>query len=111
MTALTQALPVRRIPKQIHIPAVRSDVIDHGSIHSIYAHDPKGIPIEFSHNVEGIDIRKNPQMKDRALSEVALGGAEPGTDSWPHVERPTPTSERFVYPGAGSEYFHGKKTP
>lgn len=30
-----------------------SDVIDHGFIHSIYAHDPNGIPIEFSHNVEG----------------------------------------------------------
>ena len=35
-----------------------SDVIDHGFIHSIYAFDPNGIPIEFSHNVEGLDIRK-----------------------------------------------------
>ncbi len=88
-----------------------SDVIDHGFIHSIYAHDPNGIPIEFSHNVEGIDIRRDPQMKDRAPSEVTLEGAEPRTAAWPRVERPTPSSERIVYPGAGSEYFHGKKTP
>ena len=33
-----------------------SDMINHGFIHSSYAHDPNGIPIEFSHNVAGIDI-------------------------------------------------------
>ncbi|TET17966.1 MAG: VOC family protein [Dehalococcoidia bacterium] len=86
-----------------------SDVIDHGFIHSIYAHDPNGIPIEFSHDVEGIDIRKDPQMKDQSPSEVALEGAEPWVEIWPEVERPTPPSERIVYPGAGSELFHGKK--
>ena len=86
-----------------------SDVIDHGFIHSIYAHDPNGIPIEFSHDVEGIDIRKDPQMKDQSPSEVALEGAEPWVEIWPEVERPTPPSERIVYPGAGSDLFHGKK--
>jgi len=86
-----------------------SDVIDHGFIHSIYAHDPNGIPIEFSHDVEGIDIRKDPQMSDQSPSEVALEGAEPWVEIWPEVERPTPPSERIVYPGAGSELFHGKK--
>ena len=88
-----------------------SDVINHGFIHSIYAHDPNGIPIEFSYNVEGIDIRKNPQMGDRAPSQIALEGAEPREEVWPNVLSPTPASERAVYPGAGSELFHGKNRP
>ncbi|MAF84914.1 MAG: glyoxalase [Dehalococcoidales bacterium] len=87
-----------------------SDVIDHGFIHSIYAHDPNGIPIEFSHNVEGADIRTEPQMRDRVPSQVTLEGAEPQMEVWPEVKTPTPISERVVYPSAGSELFHGKKT-
>jgi hypothetical protein len=86
-----------------------SDAIDHGFIHSIYAHDPNGIPIEFSHNTEGIDIRQQPQMRDRAPSKVTLEGAEPQKGVWPRVQRATPVSERVVYPGAGSELFHGKR--
>lgn len=86
-----------------------SDVIDHGFIHSIYAHDPNGIPIEFSHNVEGIDIRKDPQMKDESPSKTASEGAEPNEDFWPRAKKATPVSNRVVYPGAGSELFHGKK--
>jgi catechol 2,3-dioxygenase-like lactoylglutathione lyase family enzyme len=86
-----------------------SDMIDHGFIHSIYAHDPNGIPIEFSCNVHEIDIRKEPQMRDRTPSRAALEGAEPRLELWPRVEIPTPASERVVYPGAGSELFHGKK--
>jgi len=87
-----------------------SDVIDHGFIHSIYAHDPNGIPIEFSHNVAGIDIRRAPQMKDAAPSEATLEGTEPRTEVWPRVETPTPASERVVYAGAGSELFHGRQS-
>lgn len=86
-----------------------SDVINHGFIHSIYAYDPNGIPIEFSHNVSSIDIRKNSQMGDVAPSAVTKEGAEPQTGIWNGVERATPNSERVVYPGAGSELFHGKK--
>jgi catechol 2,3-dioxygenase-like lactoylglutathione lyase family enzyme len=86
-----------------------SDVIDHGFIHSIYAYDPNGIPIEFSHNVEKVDIRRNPQMRDTSPSKAASEGAEPKFELWPGVDRPTPKSERIVYPGAGSELFHGKK--
>ena len=86
-----------------------SDVIDHGFIHSIYAHDPNGIPIEFSHNVEGVDIRRNPQVRDRTASQVTREGPEPQKDAWPEVKRPTPKLEWVVYPGAGSELFHGKK--
>jgi hypothetical protein len=87
-----------------------SDMIDHGFIHSIYAHDPNGIPIEFSHNVEGIDIRRrDPQMRDQSPSRVTMAGVEPQMDKWPEVKRPTPPSERVVYPGAESELFHGMK--
>ena len=88
-----------------------SDVIDHGFIHSIYAFDPNGIPIEFSHNVEGLDIRNQPQMRDETPSEVTLEGAEPVPGRWPAVKRVTPKSEWVAYPGAGSELFHGKKKP
>ena len=49
-----------------------SDVIDHGFIHSIYAFDPNGIPIEFSYTVEGIDVRKNPRMSDLSPSNVKV---------------------------------------
>ncbi len=86
-----------------------SDVINHGFIHSIYAFDPNGMPIEFSHNVPGIDIRKEPQMRDRASSSVTREGAEPQSGKWPGVRKATPITERIVYDGAGSELFHGKK--
>jgi catechol 2,3-dioxygenase-like lactoylglutathione lyase family enzyme len=86
-----------------------TEVIDHGFIHSIYAFDPNGIPIEFSHNVEGLDIRKDPQMRDTAPSAVTKEGPEPQVDRWPKVEKPTPRKDRRVYPGAGSELFHGRK--
>lgn len=86
-----------------------SDMIDHGFIHSIYTHDPNGIPIEFSHNVETIDIRTDPQMRDESPSAITLEGADPNLDIWPKVTEKTPLSERVIYPGAGSELFHGKK--
>ena len=87
-----------------------SDVVDHGFIHSIYSHDPNGIPVEFSCTVEGIDIRKAPRMGDVSPSAIAQEGPEPQTDKWPGVERPTSVKERKIYPGAGSEIFHGIKT-
>lgn len=87
-----------------------SDVIDHGFIHSIYAHDPNGMPIEFSHNVEAVNVREYPQMRDTAPSTVTRQGPEPVAGAWPEVTRMTPASQRRVYPGAGSELFHGKKT-
>ncbi len=86
-----------------------SDVVDHGFIHSIYTFDPNGIPLEFSHNVEGVDVRRNPAMEDVAPSPVTLEGAEPQPGKWPEVTQPTRKGERVVYAGAGSELFHGKK--
>jgi len=86
-----------------------SDVVDHGFIHSIYAFDPNGIPVEFSHNVEGINVRVNPQMADSDPSAITREGPEPNYAKWPRVKQPTPKTERKVYPGAGSELFHGIK--
>lgn len=86
-----------------------SEVIDHGFIHSIYTFDPNGIPVEFSHNVEGIDVRNNPLMEDRHPTAAAREGSGPRPGMWPPVGRPTPKNEWIVYPGAGSELFHGKK--
>jgi catechol 2,3-dioxygenase-like lactoylglutathione lyase family enzyme len=86
-----------------------SDMIDHGFIYSIYSHDPNGIPIEFSCTVNNIDIRNDPQMKDSDPTQAALEGAEPTYGTWPEPEMPVPESERIVFPGAGSELFHGKQ--
>lgn len=86
-----------------------SDIIDHGFIHSIYSFDPNGIPIEFSANVADKDVRKTPTIVDANPSKTTLEGSEPLFDEWPKVKSPTPKSSRIVYPGAGSELFHGKK--
>jgi catechol-2,3-dioxygenase len=86
-----------------------SEVIDHGFIRSIYSFDPNGIPIEFSYNVEDVDIRRNPVMADRAPSHVTQEGPEPQAEKWPPVKRPTPEEERLVYPGEGRELVDGKE--
>ncbi len=86
-----------------------SEVIDHGFIHSIYAFDPNGIPIEFSANVFGRDLRESPTVADSRPSKVALEGVDPQDGVWPAVTEPTPARDRIVYPGAGSELFHGRK--
>ena len=86
-----------------------SDVIDHGFIHSIYAFDPNGVPVEFSWTVEGRDIHAEPVMGDIEPTTLAKEGPEPQPGRWPRVTRPTPPAERRVYAGAGSELYHGKK--
>ncbi len=86
-----------------------SEVIDHGFILSIYTFDPNGIPIEFSWNVEGIDIRKNPVMKDSSPSAIAKEGPEPRKERWPRMESVKPEEERRIYPGQGWEFFHEEK--
>lgn len=78
-----------------------SEVIDHGFIHSIYTFDPNNIPIEFSAPVSGVDIRKNPKMKDTAPSAAALEGSEPQPGHWQNVNLPIPEAERKLYPGEG----------
>jgi catechol 2,3-dioxygenase-like lactoylglutathione lyase family enzyme len=53
-----------------------SDVIDHGFIHSIYSFDPNGIPIEFSANALGRDVRKSPAREQSILEQVATSFME-----------------------------------
>jgi catechol 2,3-dioxygenase-like lactoylglutathione lyase family enzyme len=86
-----------------------SEVIDHGFIHSIYAFDPNGIPIEFSWNVPDVDIRVNPKMADTSPTETAQEGADPRPGRWPAVMTPTLREERRTYPGQGRELFYEKK--
>ncbi len=86
-----------------------SEVIDHGFILSIYTFDPNGIPIEFSWNVEGIDLRRHPVMKDSSPSAIADEGAEQQKDKWRAPESAPPEEERKVYPGQGLEFFREKK--
>ncbi len=85
-----------------------SEVTDHGFIYSIYTFDPNGIPIEFSLNVEGVDIRKNPKMLDARPTDIAGEGPEPRFEKWPEVGAPTPEKDRRVYPGQGAEFFREK---
>ncbi|NDY58236.1 VOC family protein [Desulfovibrio sulfodismutans] len=80
-----------------------SEVIDHGFIFSVYAFDPNGIAIEFSCPVPGVDVRAHPAMVDKRPSAVTLEGADPVPGTWPTVTRPTPLSERRIYPGEGRE--------
>jgi len=78
-----------------------SEVVDHGFIHSLYSFDPNNIPVEFSAPVPGVDLGKNPVMTDTRPTLYAREGAEPVPDVWPAPVRPTPASERRVYPGEG----------
>jgi len=80
-----------------------SEVIDHGFIFSLYAFDPNGIAIEFSCPVPGVDVRAHPAMADKRPSAVTMEGADPVPGKWPPVTRPTPLSERRIYPGEGRE--------
>jgi catechol 2,3-dioxygenase-like lactoylglutathione lyase family enzyme len=87
-----------------------SGVIDHGFIKSIYTWDPNGAPIEFSVGTPGVDVRRDPQMRDKSPTQAAEEGPEPIPGRWP-PSKPTPANQRRVYPGAGSELFHGVKDP
>lgn len=83
-----------------------TDVKDHGFIHSIYAHDPNGIPIEFSWPVDGVDIHQTPVLVDSHPSEIAKEGAEPLPERWPKVTRPTEENQKNIIKAAGSELYH-----
>jgi len=81
-----------------------SETIDHGFIHSTYAFDPNGIPIEFSAPAANVDVRRHPQMHDRYPTQTALEGAEPQPGKWPAVVRRTPSGERRLFPGEGAVF-------
>lgn len=86
-----------------------SEVIDHGFMHSVYTFDPNGIPIEFSWNVPGEAIHREPVLRDSSPSVISREGANPQPGAWPAVQRPTPLSEYRAYPGQGSQFIAMKK--
>jgi catechol 2,3-dioxygenase-like lactoylglutathione lyase family enzyme len=86
-----------------------SEMIDHGFIRSIYSFDPNGIPIEFSCNVEGVDVREHPVMIDSQPSEITLEGPEPQPGRWPAPREVTRLEEREIYPGEGQELVQGER--
>lgn len=82
-----------------------SEVIDNGFIYSIFSFDPNGIPIEFTWNVEGTDIRKNPVMIYPLPSGAAGEGPEPQKGKWPPAENPAVKKDRRTYPGQLGRFF------
>ena len=79
-----------------------SEIIDHGFIYSIYSFDPNNIPVEFSFNVPGVDIRNEPRMKDKDPTGITLEGSEPQADKWPTFNENHGDDEGFkIYPGEG----------
>jgi catechol 2,3-dioxygenase-like lactoylglutathione lyase family enzyme len=85
-----------------------SEMVDHGFIYSIYSFDPNNIPVEFSYSVKGEEIRQTPAMIDKRPSDITNEGPEPQPGKWPEPVPPF-DEERKIYPGAGSELFHGTK--
>ena len=83
-----------------------SEAMDQGFVRAIYTFDPNGVPVEFAASVAGADFREVPLFADREPGEAAREGPEPRPGVWPAATAP---GERRIYPGAGSEYFHGKK--
>jgi catechol 2,3-dioxygenase-like lactoylglutathione lyase family enzyme len=86
-----------------------SEAMDQGFVRSIYSFDPNGVPVEFSVAVPGADFREVPLFADRQPESVAAEGAAPQPGVWPEPGTAEPRGERVVYPGLGSEYFHGIK--
>ena len=86
-----------------------SEVIDQGFIHSIFTFDPNGIPIEFTWNVVGADLRKNPVMLDQLSSGIAGEGPEKQKGKWPPVKSPTLKEDRRTYPGQFVRFFRKVK--
>ena len=86
-----------------------SEAMDQGFVRSIYAFDPNGVPVEFAVPVRGADFRESPLFTDRAPGAVALEGPAPRPGAWPAPSPAVSAEQRRIYPGAGSEYFHGKK--
>jgi len=80
-----------------------SEIIDHGFIYSIYSFDPNNIPVEFSYNVSSVDIRQQPQMRDRYPSAITLEGSEPQLNRWDIMVNKDCDVEEVIeiYPGEG----------
>ncbi len=82
-----------------------SEAVDHGFVVSIYSFDPNNIPVEFSVDTRGADIRRNPKMTDSKPSMITKEGPEPQKGKWPDSMEDT-SEEHKIYPAAGSELFN-----
>lgn len=76
-----------------------SEIIDHGFIYSIYSFDPNNIPIEFSLDAPGVNVREKPRMKDKQPSTITREGPEPQGDKWPSPK--AGEADYQVYAGEG----------
>jgi len=84
-----------------------SDIIDHGFAHSIYTHDPNGIPLEFMIPVAGVSLFHEPRIADAKAPEAAMEGFDPAPHHWPNVEAETQEDiDRTTIPGDGHELFN-----
>lgn len=81
-----------------------SEVVDHGFIYSFYSFDPNNIPLEFSWNVPGRDVRQHTLFKDKAPCPAALEGSEKQPLQF-YSGSQFDEEERIIYPGDGSEYY------
>lgn len=81
-----------------------SDIIDHGFAHSIYTHDPNGIPLEFLIAVDGVSLFKDPRLADQTAPEAAKESYVPIPHHWPEVDDQD-DAERPIIPGEGHELF------
>ncbi|MEO5351610.1 MAG: VOC family protein [Magnetococcus sp. XQGC-1] len=81
-----------------------SDVVDHGWFYSVYSYDPNGIPIEFSCNIPGIDVCRDPVIRDQEPPPELFMSPEPLAGQWP-APAPILSEERNIVPGEGKEFF------
>jgi len=83
-----------------------SEILNHGYIYSLYTFDPNNIPLEFSWPLPDIDLSILEQHLDREPVPALKEGKFPNPHFWP---TPAKYKQSPVYPGAGSELFHGHK--
>lgn len=76
-----------------------SQVVDHGTIWSIYFFDPNNIPLEASWAC--VDVLMQPAVSDVAPLPIAAEGSEPQPGHWPEPTERTPRSEWRAKPGNG----------
>ena len=75
-----------------------SNIIDHGSLYSVYTFDPNNIPLEFLVAKSSCDLNDKPMLKDPNPPSIVHQSPPP-----PEYD-PDPEDERLIVPGQGSEF-------
>ncbi len=73
--------------------------VDHGTIWSIYFHDPNNIPLEISWDI--MTVTKPPAIQDDDPMAIAAEGADAQPGHWPEVSNPTPPAQMTAHGGNG----------